>query len=84
MVYLHLPDEFGYVLLIDTLIAFEIIIIGFIFPTRARGKAFTQEFMKQHFEKDHQDAFNEEIKAEGYPDMGNGRYASKLSYKEWY
>ena len=21
---------------------------------------------------------------EGYPDMGNGRYAAKLSYKDWY
>lgn len=41
MVYLHLSDDFGYVLLIDVLIAFEIIVIGFIIPTHARKKFFT-------------------------------------------
>jgi glutathione S-transferase len=40
--------------------------------------------MKENFEKEHTVAFNEEIKPEGYPDMGNGRYSQKLSYKDWY
>lgn len=29
-------------------------------------------------------AFNEEIKGEGYPDMGSGLYSQKLSYKQWF
>lgn len=41
MVYLHLPDEFGYVLLVDVLIAVEILVIGFALPMSARKKAFT-------------------------------------------
>lgn len=53
-------------------------------PGRARSKTFPVEFMKEHFGKDHQEAFHEEIKAEGAPDMGSGRYSSKLSYKAWY
>lgn len=50
MVYLNLPDDFGYVLLIDVLIAMEIIIIGFVIPQGARKKVFTEKFMKEHFE----------------------------------
>lgn len=84
MVYLNLPDEFGYVLLIDVLIALEIIIIGFVIPQGARKKVFTEQFMKEHFETEHMQAFNEPIKDQGYPDMGNGRYSQKLSYKDWY
>lgn len=58
MVYLNIPDEFGYVLLIDVLIAVEIIMIGFIIPHGARKKVFTEKFMKENFERDHMQAFN--------------------------
>ena len=32
----------------------------------------------------HQEAFGTEPSALGYPDNGNGYYAQKLSYKDWY
>ena len=40
----------------------------------------------QQFDKVHQDAFGEESKAPGggLPDDGNGYFASKLSYADWY
>jgi glutathione S-transferase len=50
----------------------------------ARKKVFTEEFLKENFGKEHMEAFNEEIKGEGYPDMGGGKYSQKLSYKQWY
>jgi hypothetical protein len=42
-----LSPYFGYVLIAAALIALECIIIGFLFPGRARGKVFTESFMKQ-------------------------------------
>lgn len=40
--------------------------------------------MKDNFGQDHREAFGVELKGEGYPDMGGGRYSAKLSYKDWY
>jgi len=40
--------------------------------------------MKDNFGQEHREAFGEELKGEGYPDMGGGRYSAKLSYKDWY
>ena len=40
--------------------------------------------MQEHFGQVHREAFNEEIDKGGYPDMGSGFYAQKLSYKEWF
>ena len=51
MTYLQLPDTFGYVLLIDALIAFQIIIIGFVVPMGSRKKVFTEEFLRDNFGK---------------------------------
>ena len=50
----------------------------------ARKKVFPEEWMKEQFGQVHREAFNEEIKADGYPDMGGGLYSQKLSYKQWY
>lgn len=44
-----LPDTYGYVLLICVIIAFELLVIGFLIPMGARKKAFTEEFMKENF-----------------------------------
>ncbi len=71
-------------MLIDVLLALEIIMIGFIIPHGARKKVFTEKFLKDNFGKEHTEAFGEDIKGEGYPDMGSGLYASKLTYKEWH
>ncbi len=48
---------------------------------QARKTAFNKEFMLKHFKEEHQDAFGEEIEDFGYPDMGEGVYSNKLSYK---
>ena len=37
-----LPATYGYVLIVASIIAFEILLIGFIFPGRARAAIFTQ------------------------------------------
>lgn len=79
-----MPDTYGYVLLVAVIISLEIIVIGFAFPGRARGKFFTKEFMEQHFGEEHKQAFEKEIEKGGYPDTGSGHYSKKLSYKEWY
>ena len=41
MAALSIPNDYGYVLLIAVLIAFEIIVIGFLIPMGARKKSFT-------------------------------------------
>ena len=38
----------------------------------------------QQFNELHQEAFGTDISPGGYPDTGNGFYADKLSYKDWY
>ncbi len=40
--------------------------------------------MKEHFQKDHMEAFGEDIGKGGYPDMGSGKYSQKLTYKQWF
>ena len=84
MAFNALADEYGYVLLVCVLIAFEIIVIGFLIPSFARKKTFTEEWMKENFGQEHREALNDDIKGQGYPDMGNGIYSQKLSYKQWY
>lgn len=48
-----LADEYGYVLLVCTLIAFELIVIGFLIPMKVRHKVFTEEWMKDNFGQEH-------------------------------
>ena len=50
----------------------------------ARGKMFTQEFMDTNFGQQHSEATKKQIKKGGYPDLGNGVYADKLSYLNWF
>lgn len=49
MVVLSFPNEFGYVLLAAVILAFECLLIGFLFPGRARSKIFNEDFMKSKF-----------------------------------
>ena len=48
-----------------------------------RPKVFTKEFMAQ-FNQEHQEAFGRDAPLGGIPDDGNGYYADKLQYKDWY
>jgi hypothetical protein len=62
--------------------------IPFVYTVRVRSKIFTKEFMQQ-FWQEHKEAFPEDSiekfeKSIGFPDMGNGFFAKKLEYKDWY
>ena len=48
-----IPDTYGYVLLVATLKAFELLAVGFIVPGMKRGKVFTKEFMDKNFLEEH-------------------------------
>ena len=56
--------------------------IGFC-QGKIRRKVFNKEFMSQ-FNKEHQEAFGCDAPVGGHPDNGNGYYADKLSYADWY
>ena len=48
-----------------------------------RGKVFNSTFMQQFKEEHQKDMPDSEPATGGWPDDGNGRYASKLSYVDW-
>eukprot|EP01017_Pseudomicrothorax_dubius_P036065 TRINITY_DN512_c0_g1_i1.p1 TRINITY_DN512_c0_g1~~TRINITY_DN512_c0_g1_i1.p1 ORF type:complete len:176 (-),score=32.91 TRINITY_DN512_c0_g1_i1:160-687(-) len=83
MVVLNLDKEFGYVLLTVVFQAFEVLIIGFAVPGRARSKVFNKNFLEVHFGDEHRREFGVPPPRGGYPDMGTGRYSDKLPYAEW-
>jgi len=84
MVLIIADSSIGFPLLSIAAIGIQCIVIGFIASMGNRKKMFTQEFMEQHFGEDHWKAFGTRITKDGYPDMGNGRYAQRLSYEDWY
>jgi hypothetical protein len=49
-----------------------------------RKRVFTKEFMERFKETHLKETGQAEIPKLGYPDMGSGRYAQELSYKDWY
>jgi uncharacterized membrane protein YecN with MAPEG domain len=82
------PELFPYVLLSMVIIAFQCFIIPFAYTVRVRSKVFTKDFMQQFWEEHHK-AFPEDTleafeKSIGFPDMGSGVFAKKLSYADWY
>lgn len=56
------PPEYGLLLLVSVILAFECVLFGILFPGRAR-KVFSKTFMKENFGKIHNDNFKTEIKA---------------------
>ena len=79
-------NEYGYVLLMAFWIAFQCYMTGFVVVEYKRAKTYTQEFLDKNFLEEHQKAFPNEKKVPkfGYPDMGNGWYSQKLTYKQWF
>ena len=85
---IDLPEEYAWVALTAGLLSFEILLIGFFFPSKIRGKIFNKQFMEENFGKMHMEELK--LKAndlknlrEGYPDTGYGVYSDKLSYEDW-
>ncbi|CDW75969.1 UNKNOWN [Stylonychia lemnae] len=76
-------DEYRWVALVASLIGFHLTITGFVAGGK-RKATFTPEIISQ-VQDEHEKFFpGTQINKEGYPDMGNGRYSQKLSYKDWY
>jgi hypothetical protein len=63
-------------------ICFQVALAGFL-AGRARGKVFTRKFMDDNFGDLHFRETKYQVSEEGYPDMGNGKYSTKLSYNDW-
>lgn len=76
-------NDFGYVMIIGSLIALEVVIFARIFGGMPR-KVYNKEFMTTNFGQLHRDTFGEEIGLGGHPDTGSGFYSQKLGYKEWF
>jgi len=83
MTFPDVGSDYGYVVLVSGLIAFQCIVTGFVVVGKARSQAFTKEFLDQNFGDEHFAATQEPMPRGGYPDMGNGRYAAKLPYNDW-
>mmetsp|Transcript_83530 Transcript_83530/g.97667 ORF Transcript_83530/g.97667 Transcript_83530/m.97667 type:complete len:175 (+) Transcript_83530:39-563(+) len=81
---LTVPEDFGYVMLsLFGLLVVYFLTFGALINNK-RKKTFTKEFMEKHFGDEHKKVFGTGAPNGGYPDMGNGRYAQKLSYEQWY
>jgi glutathione S-transferase len=80
---IYLTPDHACALLSCVAIGFEATIFGAI-AGRTRGKVFTKEFMESNFGNEHFNAVHSAVSQNGYPDMGNGRYAAKLSYADWH
>lgn len=76
-----IQNNFNLALLAIVIYTIELVFIAFFFPGRARSKVFTKDFMVANFEQEHRDTTYQSIeKSNGYPDMGEGRYADQLPY----
>ena len=85
MLVLALPETYPFVVLVASLIAFQVLVLAFTVGASYRKIAFSPEFLKQ-FEQEHNAAFPGKGAPGkgGLPDNGNGYYARKLSYEHWY
>ena len=84
-----LPPEYPYVMLVAGIVAFEVLLVGFLGPGRERSKYFSKQFMEENFGRQIMD--DPTLKQEdtrnlkgGYPDMGSGRYSDKFTYEQWF
>jgi len=75
--------SYGLVVIAATTIGLECWATGFAFAMPVRTRIFNKEFMQKHFGEIHRQEVGGEVSSLGYPDMGNGRYSEKLSYKDW-
>jgi len=82
-VILPLHSEFGSVIIVSSIICLLMILTGFFVAYRVRMQIFKQDFMEDGFQEQHLEATGDNIYPKGYPDMGDGRYAERLSYFDW-
>lgn len=58
------------------------VLIGIVY--RKRTKFYTKEFMSNNFGELHENNFRQLPPTHGYPDQGNGIFANKLTYSQWF
>eukprot|EP01016_Furgasonia_blochmanni_P050784 TRINITY_DN7904_c0_g1_i1.p2 TRINITY_DN7904_c0_g1~~TRINITY_DN7904_c0_g1_i1.p2 ORF type:complete len:190 (+),score=22.21 TRINITY_DN7904_c0_g1_i1:166-735(+) len=79
-----LTKSHGYVIFISSAIGLQCFFTGMFGVGRMRQKHFSKEFMQKNFAEVHKAETGKEILGGGFPDMGHGRYAQALSYKDWF
>lgn len=84
---LLLPADYGYVIATVGVIGLVQFTNG-VFAQIARKHFQSKELLEnpkfKALQDEHKKLYGTNIAAEGYPDMGNGRYAAFLSYEHWY
>lgn len=83
---LQIPADYGYVMMSTALVGFVQFGIGG--TAMSHRKLFSSDEFKnkkevRELQEEHKKAVGGEIDPQGYPDMGNGRYAQLLSYADW-
>ena len=81
----QIPKELLWCIIMAMAIVMQYVITMYAFTMRARLSVFTRQFMSQ-FDDEHRAAFpgQEHAPEFGYPDTGNGYYAKKLPYSDWF
>ena len=79
---IEVPEMYPYVLAVTAALCVECVFIGFG-ASKNRSKIFSKEFMEQ-WNDQHQAELKADAPRGGYPDMGNGIYGMKLTYKDWF
>ena len=78
---MEVPDLYGWVLLLDIIIAFFCFIVGFVVVGPVRSKTFSKEYLLDNFKEEFQQTFGRDPDQGGYPDMGSGRFSEKLTFQ---
>eukprot|EP01017_Pseudomicrothorax_dubius_P037616 TRINITY_DN5537_c0_g1_i4.p1 TRINITY_DN5537_c0_g1~~TRINITY_DN5537_c0_g1_i4.p1 ORF type:complete len:199 (-),score=37.01 TRINITY_DN5537_c0_g1_i4:139-735(-) len=81
---LEITAEYGILLVVVAILGIECLLVGVIGAGGSRGRIYNKQYMESNFGEIHKKTFGSNIQREGYPDMGNGFYSTKLGYKEWY
>ena len=75
-------DAFHYAWLSILLISFLYFLVPSSLPKRTRIKVYSKEYMAKYDEECKQAGID--VPFAGSPDMGNGQFSDKLTYREWY
>jgi len=80
-----LTQDYSYCILVVILQAVHFFVLGQGIR-HLREVYFSEQWLNENFGKENKDAGFVEFssKSLGYPDMGNGKYMDKRSYKDWF
>ena len=82
-IYPALGAEHGYLLGSILILVLQVFIYA-ILVARIRAQVFSKKFMDDKFGDLHFKQTQNAPPAEGFPDMGSGRYAHELNYYDWF